>query len=82
MNLGKVLLPCDGYESSCSGSGHCGGAGSIQGLVQWVKGSSLATAVVQIQSLAWELLYAAGGAKKKLNIILITIEEKSKNKST
>ena len=44
----------------------------IPSLAQWVKGSSIATtmvwgaAVAQIQSLAWELPYAAGEAKRKI----------------
>ena len=33
--------------------------------VQWVKGSSIATAVAQIQSLAEELPYAVGAATKQ-----------------
>ena len=41
-----------GLESDSDGLGCCGGAGSIPGLVQWVKGSSVAAAVAQIQSLA------------------------------
>ena len=46
-------------------------AGWIPGPAQWVKGSGTVTAVVQvaaeawIQSLAWELPYAAGVALKK-----------------
>lgn len=35
------------------------------GLVQWIKGSHVATAVAHIQSLAQELLYAVGAAIKK-----------------
>ena len=55
----------------CSGSGHCKGKGSIPGLVQQVKGSSIAAAVMQVaavtwtQSLAWELPYAADAALKE-----------------
>ena len=55
-------------EPNCIISGCCGGVGSIPSLVQWVKGSCIATAkaelvfVVQIQSLAWELPYALGVA--------------------
>ena len=54
--------------SNCSGSSHCGGAGSIPSLVQWVKGSNVAAAavqaaaMVQIQSLAWEFPQAMGVA--------------------
>ena len=51
-------------ESDCSGLGHCEAVGSIPGLA--VKGSSVSAAAVmyvaivaQIQSLAWELWYAA-----------------------
>ena len=33
------------------------------GQAQWVKGSSMATAVARIQSLAWELPCATGVAK-------------------
>ena len=39
----------------CSRSGLCRGAGSILGLAQWVKGSSVAAAAPWIQSLAQEL---------------------------
>ena len=59
-----------GYESHCSDSGHYGCAGSIPGLTQQVKGSSIAAApkevasVAQIQSLALKLPYALGGATK------------------
>ena len=38
---------------------------SISGLAQWVKGSGVATAVAQIQSLAQELTYATHVAIKK-----------------
>ena len=38
---------------------------SISGLAQWVKGSGVATAVAQIQSLIQELPYAVGLPKKK-----------------
>ena len=46
--------------------------GSIPGPAQWVKGSSVATAVTYvasagIQSLAWELPYAVGVATKTKN---------------
>ena len=34
------------HESDCSSSGHCGGKGSILGLMQWVRGSGVATATV------------------------------------
>ena len=34
-------------------------------LAQWIKGSSLATAVAQIRSLAWEFPYVSGVAIKK-----------------
>ena len=59
---------------NCSGSGHCRGAGLIPGLAQWVKGSSVAAAVVQIQSLAQELLYAVGVAR--------TFKNNNKNNSS
>ena len=39
-------------------------SGLIPGLVQWVKGSSVAAAVAVIQSPARELLYAVGAAIK------------------
>jgi len=45
--------------------------GSIPSLLQWVKGSGIGaavswvTAAAQIQSLAWEIPYAAGAAIKK-----------------
>ena len=48
--------------ADCSGSGSCTGADSISGPVQWVKGSSIATAAAQIQSLARELPYPMGMA--------------------
>ena len=41
-------------ESDCSGSGHYRDKSSIPGLMQWVKGSSAATAAARIQSLAQE----------------------------
>ena len=59
-----------GQEPDCSGSDCYRGAGSIPGPALWVKGSGTAaaaaefTATAQIQSLAWELLYATGVAKK------------------
>ena len=37
----------------------------MPGLAQWIKGSGIATAVTQIQSLARELPYARGAAIKK-----------------
>ena len=43
--------------------GCCGGAGSILGPVQWVKGSVVAAA--WIQSLALELPYAMGATIKR-----------------
>ena len=49
---------------TASSSGHFGGEGSIPSLVQRVKGSSVAAAVAQIQSLARELLYATNLAIK------------------
>ena len=54
-----------GSYSSCSGSGLCRGTDSIPGLAQWVKGSSVAATVAQIQSLAWGLPYVMGAAMKK-----------------
>ena len=50
-----------GWESDCSGLGHCECAGSIPGLAQWIKGSSV-TAAAQIQFLAQEHPYAVGVA--------------------
>ena len=43
--------------------------GSIPSLVQWVKGSNVARAMAQIQSLAWKLPYTMGVVtlKKKGN---------------
>ena len=41
--------------------------GSIPGLMQWVKGSSVAAATAQIQSLAREFLYVMGEAIRKKN---------------
>ena len=49
----------------CSGSDRCWGAGSTPSLAQWIKGSSIAAAVAQIQSLDWELPYVVGSAKKE-----------------
>ena len=40
-------------------AGYCGGMGSIPGLTQWVKRSSITPTV------AWELPNAAGAAKKR-----------------
>ena len=63
----------------CNGSlAHCGGMGSIPGLVQCVKGSGIATAMAQvaavvwIQFLVWEVLYTNSAAikKKKKNVLL------------
>ena len=45
----------------CSSSGSCRGMGSISSLVQW---AIRATTVAQIQTLAGELPYAWGTAKK------------------
>ena len=65
-----------GSESSRSGLGCCGSVSSIPGPVQWVKGSSVAVAVAQIeavawiQSLAWELAYAMGAAIEQTKEIL------------
>ena len=39
-----------GLESNYSGSGRCGGAGSISSLAQWVKGSSIVIASAQVYS--------------------------------
>ena len=49
-------------------------AGSIPGLVHWVKGSGIATVVARIQSLAQELPHAMGLAIKN------NIEKNEKNK--
>ena len=43
---------------------------SIPSLAQWVKGSNVAAAVAQIQSLAWESPYATGAAIKKKRVYL------------
>ena len=54
-----------------NGLGCCGGVGSISSLMQWVKGSSVATAAVevtavdQIQSMTQELQYAMGTSIKR-----------------
>ena len=42
----------------------CRAMGVIPGPAQWVKGSRVATAAVQIQSLVQELPYAMGAAVK------------------
>ena len=47
-----------GWESDCSGSGRCGGTGSIPSPAQWVKGSGIAVAADQIRPLAQELPHA------------------------
>ena len=51
--------------------------GSIPSEMQWIKGSGVAVAVVQvtaaaqIQSLAWELPYTAGVAAKKKDVMFL-----------
>ena len=45
--------------------GHFRGAGSISGLMQWVKGSGFAAAMAHVKSLAWVLPYATGAGEKK-----------------
>ena len=63
---------CSGLVSDCSSLGHCRGASSIPGPVQWIKGSGIDTAmaevasVVWVQSLAQELPYAVSIAIKFL----------------
>ena len=48
-------------------------AGSIPSPVQWIKGSRIAAAVTQIQSLAQELPYAMGAEiEKKKNSMMST----------
>ena len=62
-----------GYESNISGLGHYRSTGLIPSPAQWVKGSSVVTAVIlvaaaaQIQSLAQGLLHARGAAIKRKN---------------
>ena len=57
-------------DSTPAVHGHCGGMGLIPGLVQWVKGSGVATAVLQVEavaqiwSLAWQCPYAVCAAIK------------------
>ena len=46
------------WVKNLSGLDCFGGKGSILGLVQWAKGSSVAKAVAWIQFLAWKLPYA------------------------
>ena len=46
--------------------------GLIPGPGQWVKGFGIATAVAQIQPLAWELPYATSMAVKKKNYLYCT----------
>ena len=66
-----------GSEPDYSGLGHCGGVNSIPILAQWVKGSSIATAVVEvtavagIQSPAWELPNATDAAIKARPLIVL-----------
>ena len=43
---------------------YCRGSGSIPGPAQWIKGSGIAAAAAGIHSLARELPYAVGPAKK------------------
>ena len=63
-----------GLESNCSGSDHCGGKGPIPSPAQWVNGSGIAAAVVQvtaeaqIRSLACEFAYTMGVAIKSNTI--------------
>ena len=47
--------------------------GSIPGPAQWVKGPSVATAVAQIRSLAWELPHAMGTAINEKTIIIMQL---------
>ena len=54
-----------GEESNCSTLGSCGVTGLISSQAQWVKGSGIAAAVAQIQSLAPELPYSGDVAIKK-----------------
>ena len=49
-------------EADGSSLGDCRGMGLIPGLMQWIKGSFVATAVAEIQSLAQELPYAMSSA--------------------
>ena len=59
-----------GWDSDCSGWGHCQGADLISDQEQWVKGPSIAeavayvAAVAQTQHLAREFSYAVGVAMK------------------
>ena len=56
---------------NCSGLSHCGGAVSVTGPAQWVKGSGVASASAQVTAVAWihplaqEHPYAMGVAIKK-----------------
>ena len=51
--------------SNCSSLGHYRGADSTPSPAQWIKGSSIATAVSGIQYQAQEFPYAMGAAIKK-----------------
>lgn len=52
-------------QSNCSGLGLCRGACWMPSQALWVKGSDVAVAAAEIQSLARELSHAVGAAKKK-----------------
>lgn len=54
-----------GKESDGSGLGGCRGLGSIPGPGWWVKGSSVAIALAQVQRLGWEPPHAMAAAIKR-----------------
>ena len=54
-----------GWESYCGGSGHHAGVNWIPGLAQWVKGSGVATAAAQVNSLAWVTFMCCGCSHKE-----------------
>ena len=64
-NPWEFLLWHSGLRIQLPGSSHCGGASSTPSLVWWIKGSSLATAAPQIQSLARALPCPSGVAIKR-----------------
>ena len=56
---------------NCSGSGCCRGMGSMPGPVQWVKGSSGATAAAQAQELPYAVSVPIEKRKKELDFVAV-----------
>ena len=80
----KMIIKKRKKESDCSISGHCRGADSMPSPAQWVKGSSIATALAQAAAVAWipspaqKLPYVMGVAIKLKKFFSI----KTNNKKT